>query len=61
LPRLQRATDKVILIVLIVVYWLQVLDKTVLGYTAACVPALSLDLPLWPNLTSFLFPYAASD
>ncbi|TNY19526.1 major facilitator superfamily domain-containing protein [Rhodotorula diobovata] len=33
--RIRRATDKVILIVLIVVYWLQVLDKTVLGYTAA--------------------------
>ncbi|GAA5891625.1 hypothetical protein JCM8208_007347 [Rhodotorula glutinis] len=33
--RIRRATDKRILILLIVVYWLQVLDKTALGYTAA--------------------------
>lgn len=37
LSRSQRATDKRILILLMVVYWLQVLDKTALGYTAACV------------------------
>ncbi|GJN93864.1 hypothetical protein Rhopal_006923-T1 [Rhodotorula paludigena] len=57
----ERKTDARILIILCLVYWLQVLDKTVLGYTAAINPGVKQDANLTGNqysTISSVAPYA---